>query len=89
MPGIYISGIQSNGEDLQKRPSFRPTQPRKAKRCDICYGVALGHIVNVGKHLEFSTPGFDLNMLKATPFWFPASFIHKSTHNFIAQNHLL
>ena len=48
MPGIYILGIESAGEDLEKRVLFWLDGPRKAKRCDIAYGVALRSVFASG-----------------------------------------
>jgi hypothetical protein len=45
MPESYILGIQSNGEDLQKRVLLRLVWSRTATRHDICDGTALEHVV--------------------------------------------
>ena len=42
MPDSYILGIQSNGEDLQKRVLLRLGWPKGAMRDDICYAQGNG-----------------------------------------------
>jgi hypothetical protein len=49
MPATFILGIQSAGEDLQKRALLWLGEPRKAKRCDICYGVVLRSVFDFGR----------------------------------------
>jgi hypothetical protein len=46
---IYVLVIQSTGEDLQEIALFWLGGPRKAKRCDICYGVALRAVFDFGR----------------------------------------
>ena len=45
MPGSCILGIESTGDDLQKRVLFWLRGPRKAKRCDVYYVVTLRSVL--------------------------------------------
>jgi hypothetical protein len=49
MLDIYIQGARPSGEDLQKRVLFWLGGPRKAKRYDICYGMALRSLFASGR----------------------------------------
>jgi hypothetical protein len=49
MPGIYFQGAWPLSEDLQKRALLWLGEPRKAKRCDICYGVVLRSVFDFGR----------------------------------------
>jgi hypothetical protein len=49
MAGAYIQEARPPKEDVRTRALSRPGWSRTATRCDICYGSALGYIVNVGR----------------------------------------
>jgi hypothetical protein len=49
VPGIFILGIEPTDEHLQKRVVFWLGRPRKAKRCDTCYAVALSSVFDSGR----------------------------------------